>query len=696
VPLAMPPRTPLASSVSPTYYATPNGCSGTAVSQVNKRQFGKLSLVGALCLVLVVFIYDLTSPLPADISIPAQLVVQPAAATVSRTIGTPGPAFGVQPHMARSVVSNQARSPLLPLKTVASPDTDVKGRSSGESLVTPEADISGTADSVDFPPPLTIFQRLRRSMHFYSRSLPVIWSYQVLKANLALNPKCKGISEEDCQAKWDATHESGSSAIAKVINELKGFYVKSGQLIATRVDLFPEQYTSKLSELQDNAEPMPFELVRAVVEQELLSGGSLWEVFESFDSEPLGSASVAQVHKATLIGGQVVAVKVQRPNIEPKMMGDIGNLKTISKQLRDQLPYDYYVIFSELETQLINEFDFLHEARSMNQVADHLGRDAWTNEQVKPHVRVPRPVSGLISKRAMVMDFVEGKTLTQLSEEAQAGIGPKISKSEQTLFARMLLKSLTAAFGRMIFETGFFHGDPHPGNIMVQKNGDVALIDWGQTKQISRRLKLNLARIITALANRPEKLTDKDYALFAKLVDEVGVKMLPSATNVTCAALAIWLFDSTPTLPGGYSTNELSENAPVRKVASFPQELVFVGRSTVLIRGIAAALGVEWSLSNEWAPTAAKVLQPRKGVALKATETVVRFRHVLATFGVAFLTLGQWILRKTFGGLPQRFQAPFQRTAASAILFYLAVGRKIKSLLRLDSTKKVATGAQLA
>ena len=92
---------------------------------------------------------------------------------------------------------------------------------------------------------------------------------------------------------------------------------------------------------------------------------------------------------------------------------------------------------------------------------------------------------------------------------------------------------------------------------------------------------------------------------------------------------AIWLFDSTPVLPGGYSTNELSEDAPVRKVASFPQELVFVGRSTVLIRGIAAALGVQWSLANEWAPFSSRVLEPRRGVAKAATETVVRFKQVL-------------------------------------------------------------------
>lgn len=673
------------------YYSTAAGFAPVETKGTRRSPLLVTFVVGTLvtvvaCLSLLVFVT------PETVHAATHFIV------THRPMMAHGPmlAHGVRPQgpMAGHQPFSSQRSSLVPLKTavVTAEELHIPSKKPVNVEVTPDNDIVSSGP-VAFPPPLSVFQRLQRSAYFYSKAIPIIWSYQVLQWKLKTSPPA---TEQLVQEKWDNTHEKGSKTIADVIDELKGFYVKSGQLIATRVDLFPEQYTSKLSKLQDDAEPMSFELVRAVVEQELLGGGSLWEVFESFDSEPLGSASVAQVHKATLIGGQVVAVKVQRPNIEPKMMGDIGNLKTISKQLRDQLPYDYYVIFSELETQLINEFDFLHEARSMTQVADHLSHDAVTGALIKPFVRVPRPITGLVSKRAMVMDYVEGQTLTQIADQAKEEGGKEITPVEQELFARMLLKALTAAFGRMIFETGFFHGDPHPGNIMFQSNGEVALIDWGQTKQISRRLKLNLARVITALSNRPEVLTDKDYALFAKLVTEIGVKMTPDATNVTCAALAIWLFDSTPVLPGGYSTNELSENAPVRKVASFPQELVFVGRSTVLIRGIAAALGVEWSLAQEWGPSAAQVLQPRSGVVLKAQETAVRFRYVLATFGVAFSTLGMYLLRKVFSPLPETIKAPCIRFGLRTYLFGLSVIRNVKNTLRLGSTKRVATGAQLA
>ena len=114
------------------------------------------------------------------------------------------------------------------------------------------------------------------------------------------------------------------------------------------LQLFPEAYTKKLMELQDGIEPMPFELVEGVVRQELLDGAPLSDLFLTFDKEPLGAASIAQVHKATLLDGRIVAVKLQRPNVEPKLLGDVANLKRISKALSQALPVDYYTVFSEL------------------------------------------------------------------------------------------------------------------------------------------------------------------------------------------------------------------------------------------------------------------------------------------------------------------------------------------------------------
>ena len=154
-----------------------------------------------------------------------------------------------------------------------------------------------------------------------------------------------------------------------------GFYVKSGQLVATRIDIFPIEFGEKLISLTDDLDPMPFKLVRRIIEQELLNGNKYTTVFEWIEKTPLGSASVAQVHKAKLKDGRIVAVKVQRPNIEPRMLGDIANLKAAAKRLREQIPIDYYIVFSELEKQLQQEFDFTYEAKSMDSIADTLEKD---------------------------------------------------------------------------------------------------------------------------------------------------------------------------------------------------------------------------------------------------------------------------------------------------------------------------------
>eukprot|EP00980_Cylindrotheca_fusiformis_P021074 scaffold8079_cov121-Cylindrotheca_fusiformis.AAC.2 len=151
----------------------------------------------------------------------------------------------------------------------------------------PETEVD---ESVDFPPPLTSLERATRAIEFYKRVLPVLGAYKAKELELAFrrNTLKQTINEEEEEEIWKKIDEWGSSRVAETIQDMKGFYVKTGQVISTRVDLFPEAYTSKLQELQDGLEPMPFELVEKVVRQELLDGAPLSELFATFDREPLG------------------------------------------------------------------------------------------------------------------------------------------------------------------------------------------------------------------------------------------------------------------------------------------------------------------------------------------------------------------------------------------------------------------------
>ena len=446
-----------------------------------------------------------------------------------------------------------------------------------------------------------------RALTFWGRVVPILGAYKAvelsadLPAPVRLAVGLTGLelpsSEEETEKAYEELHEWGSVRLEDTIQELKGFYVKTGQVISTRVDLFPEQYTSRLSSLQDSLDPMPASVVREVVERELLQGEPLDTIFSSFDDEPLGAASIAQVHAATLLDGRRVAVKVQRPNCEPKLKGDVGNLKKFSKALSNALPIDYYTVFCELERALYGELDFLQESQAALKVHASVSHTA-DGAPADPAVVVPLPVPGLASRRVLVMDYIPGTALNRLSATLkERGIEPGSPESE--LAGRRILTQLTEAFGRMMLGAGFIHGDPHPGNIFVMEGARVALIDCGQVKQISteyaaqfwrnsdggaipqfwrnvcamilRRLllcryRLKLAQAILsvnewqATGGSPE-LIEKAKASMA----DFGVTFVDDAPDEAAAALALLLFgDPDAPMPGGFSNVELDPNSPIK------------------------------------------------------------------------------------------------------------------------------------
>lgn len=492
---------------------------------------------------------------------------------------------------------------------------------------------------VEFPPPLSPWDRTKRAATFYSTAIPIVANYYGLIGNLKIQEilGTEKFSEEEIEELWDNQHQDGAEKLGKVITELKGFYVKTAQIIATRQDLFPPQYTEALNGFTDNLDPMDASLAKAVVAKELLNRDEKFsDVFVEFDDKPLGAASVAQVHRAVLTekyGGREVAIKIQRPSIESKLLGDVANLKQVSKTFRDLLPLDYYTVMSELEKQLADEFDFVAEAVAMDRIYQALTRSVDGTELTEPPIVLPRPVPGLISKRVLVMDYLKGVPLSRAREEmAKRGIDPESPESK--LFGMKLLKALTFSFGRNILETGFFHADPHPGNIFVLENGDIGLIDFGQVKQISGRSRETLAKVMIALDERVGDDRPEDLERIGKLALELGVTLNDDAQDEAPAAVAMWLFDgATEVLPGGYDKGELSPNSPVKELESFPQDLVLVGRSSILIKGISDRLNIPWSLAKEWAPIARGVLDVNSGKAQpkSGSSERVRFRAVLST-----------------------------------------------------------------
>jgi aarF domain-containing kinase len=421
------------------------------------------------------------------------------------------------------------------------------------------------------------------------------------------------LTDQERIDEWNQIHDVGSTKLHDTIRDMKGFYVKAAQIVSSRGDLFPSQSIDKLGRFTENLEPMSIDLVKEVVAQDLLPNGKdkFEDVFTEFDDIPLGSASIGQVHRAVLsakYGGKEVAVKVQRPSIEEKLLGDVANLKAITKPLRglDALPVDYYTIFCELEKQLANEFDFLGEAAAMTKFHYNLHHRASGTPDKVPLV-MPLPVDGLVSKRVLTMDLLKGASLQQKFKEMEEK-GIDSSSPEAKLFGRKLLRTLTDVFGRSILEHGFFHADAHPGNIWIHEDGSIGLIDFGQVKSISDTYRKTLAQAVLSIA--PTEDDGADIEALWQLMHDLGIVVKDGAPREAGAALGMWMFDgSATTLPGNYDAHELSPKSPVRDIETFPEDLVLIARSSVLVKGMGSRLNVPWSLAKEWRQLAEDVVR---------------------------------------------------------------------------------------
>jgi ubiquinone biosynthesis protein len=257
-------------------------------------------------------------------------------------------------------------------------------------------------------------------------------------------------------------------------------YVKLGQFLAMRSDLVSPRLRAELGRLFENGTRMPFAEVKEVIEEEL--GCELGEAFATFSELPLGSASIAQVHRAVLWDGRSVAVKVQRLKIQLILSADLRNLRRLAR-LGDALQILGALSVAEVVDEFANwtwkECDFRQEGA----VAKHLLESALAFEVI------PLIVDALSTTRVLTMQFMEGVSLHTLSEAFDSGGSEGLARLYPGLDPKEFLHNLATASFHQIFTTGYFHGDPHPGNILIRRNNSIAFVDFGVHGQLSERLR---------------------------------------------------------------------------------------------------------------------------------------------------------------------------------------------------------------
>lgn len=266
------------------------------------------------------------------------------------------------------------------------------------------------------------------------------------------------------QASWDRAHRKTGRAIYRLATTQGGAFVKFGQVVGARKDVMPPALIEPLAGLHDQVPPRPLSELRRHVEHEL--GRPLDQVFASIDERALAAASLAQVHRARLVTGEDVVVKIQYPEARRLFPVDLGSMRRSVRVVRWLARLDLRPFADELAQMIALELDFSREAASTERVRENFAG--------VPGVRVPRVHRELSTDKLLVLEFVEGRALTAVDALRADGVD-----------LRRLADQVATLYATMIFDHGFFHGDPHPGNILVADRGaTLALLDFGLAKEL--------------------------------------------------------------------------------------------------------------------------------------------------------------------------------------------------------------------
>ena len=384
-------------------------------------------------------------------------------------------------------------------------------------------------------------------------------------------------SEDEAQRRMSAYHRKSAERILKTATELRGMLIKTGQLLGARADVVPEEYVQVLSALHDAVPPQPYSIVRDVIESEL--GRPVSEVFAELEETPIAAASLAQVHRGRLHDGRDVAVKVQYPEIEEIVKTDLQNIRLIARVagffLRD---YDIKAIVDELANNVPLELDFINEGHNAELSARNFAGDE--------NIIIPDIYWEHTTRRVLIMEFVDGIKITDMAAIDAAGL-------DRQEIARLVMGS----YFRQIFAHGFFHADPHPGNLFVRPGPKLVIVDYGLAKQLPPEFLKGFIRLTSALVTA-------DSAALVPALRELGFRTKreddESGLEAMGQSMVTWMSQNGEMNQDRQMMSEFQDRMmrayrenPIVKI---PGDFLFIGRVMGLLGGLGNQLGSELNL----------------------------------------------------------------------------------------------------
>lgn len=398
------------------------------------------------------------------------------------------------------------------------------------------------------------------------RAIAVVWLF----GNFAVHLYWDKLTNREL-----ANQPKRAREIRKIITALGPAYIKVGQALSTRPDLIRKDFLDELTKLQDQLPPFPNHIAIEIIESSL--GQPVSEVYREFSTQPVAAASLGQVYKAVLHSGETVAVKVQRPNLRPRLSLDLYLMRLLAGWTEPFLPlnlgHDLTLIVDEFGLKLFEEIDYINEAKNAEQFGLNFADD--------PEIKVPVIYNQFSSHFVLTLEWIDGIKLTDKTKLSAAGLD-----------ADNLVRIGVTSGLRQLLEYGFFHADPHPGNLFATFDGRMAYIDFGMMDQLSESMKETLASAVVELINSDYQALAEDFVSLGFLTPDTDIRPIIPALEVV---LGNAMGESVGDFNFKTVTDEFSElmyEYPFR----LPAKFALIIRSLITQEGLALSLNPDFKI----------------------------------------------------------------------------------------------------
>lgn len=440
-------------------------------------------------------------------------------------------------------------------------------------------------------PPLPVHRR-------FKRFVITGWNFGLIYSRYKRVQRNKKLSDEERERRYTFEHERNARRLYNTAVSMEGLIIKACQFMSSRADVAPPEYVSILGRLQDAVPTRSWAEVTAQVKRDL--GAAPDEIFAEFSRTPVASASLAQVHRARTKAGDDVAVKVQYRGIERVVETDLRNLAWFVRLLaRIERNFDYRALMDEYCKYTPRELDFVLEGQSSERVAKDLAH--------RKDVRIPKVFWETTGRRVLTMEYIDGIKISDIPRLLEAGIDPN-----------QVAQIMTEAYCEQILVHGFFHADPHPGNLMVLPGPVVVFIDFGLSKDLEEEFRMNYARMTVAIMRQDEQA-------MAETFRAIGFRT-KSDDPQALVALGKAFFESSGPEGKAYidqdvmpEVNErLAEIMKANPVTKIPPDILLIFRVLGLMSGLQKRLDSRVNMMETIAPYAEAQAGPPRLSAVEA------------------------------------------------------------------------------